>query len=117
MGAKETRLCLMSAIRLLESVHMKREQVLENPFTFDEVIASCERRARFLRSRICRKRKRKEYVVRRRIFNRDGRLLNGLSITSESSCVLVFNGLPVLKPNGEKWTKRDIEVARRQCKV
>ena len=114
MGAKETRLCLMSAIRLLESVHTKREQVLENPFTFDEVIASCERRARFLRSRLCRKRKRKEYVVRRRIFNRDGRLLNGLSITSNS---LVFNGLPVLKPNGEAWSKRDVEVARRQCKV
>jgi len=114
MGAKETRVCLLSAIRLLESIHTKREHVLENPFTFDEVIATCERRAKFLRSRLCRKRKCKSYVVRRRIFNSDGRLLHGLSLTSDS---LEFNGRPVVKPNGEKWTKRDIEIARSQSKL
>ena len=105
MDKRDTNAAFKGVIALLESVRSKRESILENPYRFDEICDSLERRARFLRSILMKKRTPKSFVVRRRLYWRKGELSRGLEIV---------NGIPfgpkgrvVVHPNGLLWTAQE----------
>ena len=105
---------IRSVARLLESVRGHELSVLENPYNFSDICDTLEARAKWLRNHFTKRRKKRKFAVRRRIFGKDGKPIRGIEITPEGE--VRINRKTVYKPNGQRWKMKDVEAEKAQAR-
>lgn len=113
MDKRQVRVALISVIRLLEGVGKHRVKVVTNPYHFEAICRTLERRAAFLRRMLCQRRSKPKVVSRARLYHSGGgkafhRLVDGKPVDRL--------GRPIVHPNGKPWTSLEVAAEQAQLK-
>ena len=103
MDKKQIRVMIKSVIALLESVRKLKVKVLANPYEFEGICETLERRAAFLRNYMTNRRKKARVIVRKRLFYPGGG--RGTALTIVEGLPAHKSGRKVCHPNGKPWTR------------
>jgi hypothetical protein len=113
MDKRQVRVAIISIIRLLEGVGKQRVAVLSNPYHFETICRTLERRARFLRHLMVAKRKKAKKVVRSRLVHPCG---NKAFSYIKDGVPYHPSGRPIVHANGKPWTRLEIAAELAQGK-
>jgi hypothetical protein len=113
MDKRQVRVAIISIIRLLEGVGKQRVSVLSNPYQFDAICRTLERRARFLHHLMVAKRKKAKKVVRSRLVTPCG--IKRFAYIKDGS-PYHKSGRPIVHANGKPWTRLEITAELAQGK-
>lgn len=113
MDKRQVRVALISVIRLLEGVGKHRVQVVTNPYHFDAICRTLERRAAYLRRMLCQRRSRPKVVSRTRLYHSNGRKAYYRLVDGKPVDRL---GRPITHPNGCPWTRLEVAAEQAQLK-